>query len=136
MSKSRILEVVAAVIEHEGLILACRRRPEKAAGGKWEFPGGKLERGETHNNALVREIREELKTPVEVTAPLRTDDTVVGDDVIRLICLRARLLGDPPTESLDHDELRWVSRSELQDLDWAAPDLPAVATLAAEASTR
>lgn len=136
MSKSRILEVVAAVIEHEGLILACRRRPEKAAGGKWEFPGGKLERGETHNNALVREIREELKTSVEVTAPLRTDDTVVGDNVIRLICLRARLLGDPPTVSLDHDELRWVSRGDLQGLDWAAPDLPAVATLAAEASTR
>lgn len=136
MSESRVIEVVAAVIERDGLILACRRRPEKAAGGKWEFPGGKLEEGETHSEALVREIREELSTAIEVTVPLRTDDTMVGESTIRLICLRARLLGDPPTQSLDHDELRWVRPSDLPDLDWAAPDLPSVAELAAEAPTR
>lgn len=136
MSESRVIEVVAAVIEHEGKILACRRRPEKAAGGKWEFPGGKLEKGETHSEALVREIREELSISIEVIAPLRTDDTVVGESTIRLVCLRARLLGDPPTQSLDHDELRWVCPSSLPDLDWAAPDLPSVAELAAEAPTR
>lgn len=136
MSESRIIEVVAAIIEHEGKILACRRRPEKTAGGKWEFPGGKLEKGETHSEALVREIREELGTSIEVTAPLRTDDTVVGESTIRLMCLRARLLGEPPTESLDHDELRWVRRSDLPDLDWAAPDLPSVAELAAGSPTR
>jgi len=136
VSESRIIEVVAAIIEHEGKILACRRRPEKTAGGKWEFPGGKLEKGETHSEALVREIREELGTSIEVTAPLRTDDTVVGESTIRLMCLRARLLGEPPTESLDHDELRWVRRSDLPDLDWAAPDLPSVAELAAGSPTR
>lgn len=136
MSESRVIEVVAAVIEHEGKILACRRRLEKAAGGKWEFPGGKLEKGETHSEALVREIREELSTSIEVTAPLRTDDTVVGESTIRLICLRARLLGEPPTQSLDHDALRWVRRSDLPDLDWAAPDLPAVTELAAGSPTR
>lgn len=136
MSDNRVIEVVAAVIEHEGKILVCRRRPEKAAGGKWEFPGGKLERGETHSEALVREIREELNTFIEVTSPLRTDDTVVGESTIRLICLHARLLGDPPTQSLDHDELRWVRRSDLPDLDWAAPDLPSVAELAAGSPTR
>jgi 8-oxo-dGTP diphosphatase len=136
VSEHRVIEVVAAVIERDGLILACRRRPEKAAGGKWEFPGGKLEKGETHSEALVREIREELSTSIEVTAPLRTDDTLVGESTIRLICLRARLLGDTPTQSLDHDELRWVPRSDLPDLDWAAPDLPSVTELAAESPTR
>jgi len=136
VSESRVIEVVAAVIEHEGKILACRRRPEKAAGGKWEFPGGKLEKGETHSEALVREIREELSTSIEVTALLRADDTVVGESTIRLICLRTRLLGEPPTQSLDHDELRWVRRSDLPGLDWAAPDLPCVAELAAGAPTR
>lgn len=136
MSQRPVIEVVAAVIEHDGLILACRRRPEKAAGGKWEFPGGKLEQGETHGQALVREIQEELGAAIEVTTALRTDDTVVGGNVIRLVCLRAQLLGQPPTQSLDHDELRWVSRADLPDLDWASPDLPAVNELAGLPSSR
>lgn len=136
MAQFRVIEVVAAVIEHDGMILACRRRPEKTAGGKWEFPGGKLEEGETHAAALVREIQEELDASIEVTAPLRSDDTEVGGHIIRLTCLRARLLGEIPTESHDHDALRWVTRADLPSMDWAAPDLPAVAELAGLPSTR
>lgn len=136
VSQGRVIEVVAAVIEHEGMFLACRRRPEKAAGGKWEFPGGKIEPGETNEAALVREIQEELGTAIDVVGPLRTDDTTVGNNIIRLVCLRAHLRGDVPTNSSDHDELRWVSPSELSGLDWAAPDLPAVAELAGCAPTR
>lgn len=136
VSPDRVVEVVAAVIEHDGLVLACRRRPGKAAGGKWEFPGGKLESGETTDEALVREIREELSVKIEVIGSLRTDDTAVGHSIIRLICLRARLLGAPPTESIDHDEIRWVRSVDLPTLDWAAPDLPAVRELAAAGSTR
>lgn len=136
MSQRRTIEVVAAVIEYEGRILACRRRSEKAAGGKWEFPGGKLEQDETHSEALVREIQEELGTLIEVIAPLRVDDTAVGDLVIRLTCLRARVLGELPTKSLDHDELRWISPAGLMGLDWAAPDLPAVAELAGFSTIR
>lgn len=136
MTEGRVIEVVAAVIEHDGLVLACRRRPEKAAGGKWEFPGGKVELGETDAEALVREIQEELGIVIEVTGPLRTDDTEVGSNVIRLVCLRARLQGEVPTTSLDHDELRWVRRGDLAALDWAAPDLPAVAELSRSATTR
>lgn len=136
MSQSRVIEVVAAVVEREGLILTCRRRAEKAAGGKWEFPGGKVESGETHAEALVREIQEELGASIEVTDTLRTDDTAVGNDIIRLTCFRARLLGAPPTASLDHDELRWIDPRELPNLEWAAPDLPAVRELARTAATR
>ncbi|MER7446281.1 (deoxy)nucleoside triphosphate pyrophosphohydrolase [Microbacterium sp. NPDC097977] len=127
---------MAAVIEHEGMFLACRRRPEKAAGGKWEFPGGKIEPGETNEAALVREIQEELGTGIDVVGPLRTDDTTVGNNIIRLVCLRAQLRGDMPTSSSDHDELRWLSPGELSGLDWAAPDLPAVAELAGSTPTR
>lgn len=136
MSQGRVIEVVAAVIEHEGMFLACRRRPDKAAGGKWEFPGGKIEPGETNEAALVREIQEELGTAIDVVGPLRTDDTTVGNNIIRLVCLRARLQGDVPSHSSDHDELRWVSPSDLSGLDWAAPDLPAVAELVASTPTR
>ncbi|MBT2484278.1 MULTISPECIES: (deoxy)nucleoside triphosphate pyrophosphohydrolase [unclassified Microbacterium] len=133
MNRERVVEVVAAVIEHDGRVLACRRRPKKAAGGKWEFPGGKIEPHETPESALVREIQEELSIGIEVVSRLRTDETQVGDSVIRLICLRARLTGDAPTVSLDHDELRWLAPESLPELDWAAPDLPAVAELAGRA---
>lgn len=123
------LEVVAAVIEHGGLVLACRRAPGKAAAGRWEFPGGKIEPGETAAGALVREIREELGIGIRVTGHLTTDDT----GGIRLVCLLAALEGDPPVASTDHDALRWLPRARLGELEWADADLPAVRMLGAEA---
>lgn len=129
MGEHRVIEVVAAIIESDGLVLACRRRPEKAAGGKWEFPGGKVEQGEAPSDALVREIQEELDTSILVVGVLRRDDTRVGGNVIRLTCMHVQLLGPAPTRSADHDSLRWMASSELATLDWAAPDLPAVAEL-------
>lgn len=126
---SEPLHVVAAVIEHEGRILACRRRAGKADAGKWEFPGGKVEAGETAPEALAREIREELGVDVEVHDELTTDDTNVGGRVIRLTCLRATLTGERPHTSTDHDAMRWATPAELVTLDWAAPDLPAVRLL-------
>ena len=124
------LEVVAAVIEHGGRYLACRRRPELSAGGRWEFPGGKVEAAETPEAALVREIREELGIDIRVGEHLTTAETVVGGRVIRLICLSATLVGEPPTSSTDHDRLEWLTAAELPALDWAEPDLPAVHLLA------
>lgn len=110
-------------------VLACRRRPEKAAGGKWEFPGGKIEPGEDAATALAREIREELGVEVTVGDELTRDDTVVSGRSIRLICLFATLRGPRPEHSTDHDRLEWVRAAELPALDWAEPDLPAVRLL-------
>nr|WP_254304862.1 (deoxy)nucleoside triphosphate pyrophosphohydrolase [Rathayibacter sp. VKM Ac-2835] len=124
-----VLDVVAAVIESDGRILACRRRPEKDAGGKWEFPGGKVEAGETHEQALMREVSEELGVPVTVGDLLTTDDSQVGSRIIRLSCWWASLAGATPVSSTDHDQLKWLTRSELGPLNWAAPDLAAVARL-------
>jgi 8-oxo-dGTP diphosphatase len=121
------IEVVAAVIEDAGAYLACRRRAGKAAAGRWEFPGGKVEPGESPADALVREIREELGVGIRVTGHLTTDIT----GPIRLICLRASLDGARPESSTDHDALEWVSGSSLGDLEWADADLPAVRLLMA-----
>lgn len=124
-----VLNVVAAIIEHRGAVLACRRRPEKSAGGKWEFPGGKVEHGESREDALAREIREELGVAIDVGPIFSTDETVVGNQIIRLTCFNALLIGAPPARSNDHDDLRWLRSEYLDELDWALPDLPAVARL-------
>lgn len=123
------LRVVAAVITEHDRVLVCRRRPEKAAGGKWEFPGGKVEADEVDAVALRREVREELGVIVNVGEVLTIDDTRVGARVIRLVCLRASLIGPPPTRSVDHDRLQWVSTPDLERLDWAEPDWPVVRLL-------
>ncbi len=125
-----VLEVVAAVIERDGLVLACRRRTDRSAGGLWEFPGGKIEPGETADQALRREIAEELGVEISVVGELTADVTVVGGRSIRLVCLRATLLDAAPESSIDHDELRWMLPADLPSLEWAAPDLPAVRLLA------
>jgi len=125
-----LLDVVAAVIERDDRVLACRRRPGKAAAGRWEFPGGKIEAGETAEEALVREIREELGVGIRVTGHLTTDVT----DGIRLVCLRARLVTDAPVASTDHDALEWVALDGLGARDWADADRPAVRLLETGAS--
>ena len=126
-----VLQVAAAVIFHEDRVLACRRRAGKAAGGKWEFPGGKIEEGETPEAAVSREISEELGAEIRVLGELTTNDTLVGETTIRLVCLRAELLGEPPLSSTDHDCMVWTALQDLGELDWAAPDLPAVDLLMA-----
>lgn len=128
---AKMLEVVAAVIQDGDQFLVCRRRAGKAAGGRWEFPGGKVEDGESAADALRREIQEELAIGIRVLGELTTDDTLVGDVVIRLTCLRAELDGPRPIESTDHDSLAWVAADDLDQLDWAEPDLPAVRQLIA-----
>jgi 8-oxo-dGTP diphosphatase len=123
------LEVVAAVLIRDGRALACRRAAHKAGAGTWEFPGGKVERGESPEAALAREIREELGVDVTVGPLVDRSEVPVGDRVIDLACYRADPVGPLPTSSTDHDELRWVPLADLGDLSWSAPDLPAVRRL-------
>lgn len=123
------LEVVAAVIVDDGLMLACRRAPGKAAGGRWEFPGGKVEGEEDPAAALKRELLEELAVEIEVGELIDRSQTPVGDLIIDLATYHASLIGPRPRESTDHDRLQWISVGELARLEWADPDLPAVAAL-------
>lgn len=123
--------VVAAIIQDAaGRYLVCRRKPEKQAGGKWEFPGGKLEPGEVETEALAREVKEELNAEIKVIRLFDRSTTatqIKGEPVnIELACYACELVGAPPETSTDHDELRWVIEPEMSKFDWAEPDLPAV----------
>ncbi|MHB1927689.1 MAG: (deoxy)nucleoside triphosphate pyrophosphohydrolase [Leptospirillum sp.] len=117
------IRVACAVIVEGGRILAARRGKGRHA-GKWEFPGGKIEPGETPEEALVRELDEELGISVEIGLSL----SVVryryreGEEVI-LYPYLVRLSGGGPV-SLVHDLLRWVEPSNVDKLDWLAGDYP------------
>lgn len=130
------LRVVAAVFLRDNTVLACRRAPGRSAAGRWEFPGGKIEPGETAEQALRREIDEELSVEATVGALLDRSRTAVGPMTIDLACYLIAAHHPDPTASTDHDQLRWQPITALGDLTWAAPDLPAVAKVSAMVGNR
>ncbi len=136
-ARPRPIPVVCALIECDGRVLLARRPAHKHRGLQWEFPGGKVERGERPAAALAREIREELGCDVIPGAALpRVADA--GDGVpIELIPFVCRLRrGSPGPAALEHGEIRWVAPGSLLRHDLAAPDRPvARAYLLARADT-
>lgn len=126
-------DLVCAVITHDDHIL-CVKRPDRghpATALKWEFPGGKIERGETPEAALEREIREELNMPIVVEKELLCVEHLyeaVGDASAFSLTMRAfhcRALGKA-LQLLEHVDFRWLRPEELSLLDWAAADQPIV----------
>jgi ADP-ribose pyrophosphatase len=120
------LDVVAAVFTDQDFVLACRRRPHLRSGGRWEFPGGKVEPGEEPAAGLLRELREELDVEAEIGALLDRTTTWTADGPIRLACFLVRALTPLPATSPDHDVISWFDRARLAALDWAEPDRPAM----------
>jgi 8-oxo-dGTP diphosphatase len=119
-----MIQVVTAVIEAaDGRLLACQRPDGKSLAGKWEFPGGKIEPGESPGDALLRELKEELGITVEITGALTSVPWDYGTFAIELHPFTCRLTGGEP-QALEHREIRWCGRDELQSLDWAAADVP------------
>jgi 8-oxo-dGTP diphosphatase len=127
MNKRHLL-VVAAVIERGDEILVSLRHPKGTRPSQWEFPGGKIEPGETEQLALVREIREELGVECEVGELIRRVTHEYSDTVVELAFYRTVITqGDP--KPLSMEEIRWVPRSQLAKLDFLAADKPFVEEL-------
>jgi 8-oxo-dGTP diphosphatase len=131
---SQATVVVGAAIARRGPdgpeILCARRSAPPALAGKWEFPGGKVEPGESDAEAIVRECREELG--IEVAAgPLVGGEQPIDERFVLRIYRAEMLPGQPEPEALeDHDLLLWVRPGSLVDLDWLPADVPVVAALA------
>ncbi|TNM46099.1 (deoxy)nucleoside triphosphate pyrophosphohydrolase [Nocardioides albidus] len=126
------IEVVGAVIVRDGLVLCAQRGPGGEDGGRWEFPGGKVEPGESPRSALAREIQEELGCGVEVGAAVTTTRHQAAR-VIVLTTYWCRLTSGAPLPE-EHAAIRWLPADQLDELDWAPADLPAVALVAAQAA--
>lgn len=123
-----MIEVTAGVIQRSGLFLIARRAPGKSLEGYWEFPGGKVEAGETHEACLARELREELDLEVTVGAYIGESVTGEGDSRIRLVAYAASTEQETVI-SRDHDEVRWISIYEFGDYNFAPADLPIIKAL-------
>jgi 8-oxo-dGTP diphosphatase len=119
------LWVVAAVIRQDNLIFAAKRKEGGGSGSKWEFPGGKVESGESPEQALRREINEELSIDVSVGQCMGTFITPVDKYLIHLQCFWCTT-NQLNASLTSHTQAGWFSEQELLDLDWALPDLPAV----------
>lgn len=120
--------VVGAALLRDGRVLAARRTSPPEAAGRWEFPGGKAEQGETAEQALVREIAEELGCAIEVTGWL-AERVPIRDTHLLTVAL-ARLVDGVPTPH-EHDAIRWLAVDELDDVDWLDADRPFLDELAA-----
>ena len=120
-----MITVTAAIIVRNQKVLAARRAPGKDLAGFWEFPGGKLEPGESPEDCLQRELAEELGITVAIGPLIAENEHHYNDKAIRLRAYRVDYVGNDFTSS-DHDALKWCGFAELRALNWAPADIPIV----------
>jgi len=117
-----MIEVTCAIIEKEDKVLATRRAHGSHLEGFWEFPGGKIESGETAEECIVREIREELAVEIEIIQHLEPVEHHYPDKSIRLLPFVCKIISGQIILK-NHSEFRWLSKSDLMKPDWAAADV-------------
>lgn len=128
--------MVGAIIRRDDTVFAARRNKDRSAGGLWEFPGGKIEPGETPEGALARELLEELSVKVSIGRLIDQSISEVAGSTIELSCFATTLCGDDPTSSTDHDAMTWVRLDELANYEWAPGDVPIIDRLPLLLETR
>jgi len=112
--------VVAAVVERNGRFLVTRRLDGTHLAGCWEFPGGKVHEGETHEAALAREISEELNADILNLRKIFHTAHTYPERVVELHFFRGELMGDP--EPMLGQALRWIARDQFKSLDFPPAD--------------
>ncbi len=128
--ENKTIAVVCAIIIYNGKILAVQRGPTMSLPLKWEFPGGKIEKNETAEACIKREIKEELNIEILLLKKLSTSFYKYPNISIELIPFVAQYLsGDLVLK--EHQNFQLLSLAELNNLDWAEADLPIVKELQA-----
>ena len=114
-------EVVAALIWEENRFLACQRPAHKARGLLWEFVGGKVEPGETKEQALIRECQEELAVTVAVQEVVMDVDHIYPDLTVHLTLFNASIAEGIP-QKIEHNDLRWITVEEIDQYEFCPAD--------------
>ncbi len=130
-----MIRVCAAIFEQGGLIMSARRKKGSHLAGFWEFPGGKIEPGETPEACLVRELEEEFGIIAEVGMFIGESIFDYGTKIIQLLAYKiTSFTGE--LQPVDHDSIQWLSLNELDDVKWAPADIPLIQQYKAIQSTK
>lgn len=122
------INVVGAVIMQDGLILCAQRGPHGSLPNMWEFPGGKVESGESPRQALIREVSEELKCAITVGDEVTTTTHDYDFGTVKLTTFACELTSGKP-ELTEHTDTKWLLPADLNELEWAPADIEAVRIL-------
>lgn len=120
-----MIAVVAGLIVRDGKLLIAQRPGDKHMGGRWEFPGGKIEKGESPEAALRRELSEELGIEVKVGRIYHAVMHSYPEKDVLLMFYRCSLMFGEP-QPIEEADVRWIKESEIRLYNWAEADIPAV----------
>ena len=128
----KLIKVVGAIIENENSEILCALRSTKMSlPNLWEFPGGKIEKGESLADAIVREIKEELDCTISFIDIFNENTYDYDNFIVNLTTARCKLVEGKPTAN-EHDKLIWLPKENLISLNWAPADISAMKQLVKE----
>ncbi|RQD69545.1 MAG: 8-oxo-dGTP diphosphatase MutT [Tindallia sp. MSAO_Bac2] len=120
--------VTAAIIINNNKVMIARRGKNQKLAGKWEFPGGKLKPGESMEDCLIRELKEELNLTVEISGYFGESIYQYGQELIKLVVYYVNWKDGEPVLNF-HDKVKWVDKDELSEYDFSPADIPFVKIL-------
>ena len=126
MEERKLVTVTAGVIYHDNKILIAQRRKDKSLGGFWEFPGGKIEAGETCEQTLAREIKEEFNIDIQVGKYLFEHTYSYENFDLKMYVYEANWDGKGTIKICDHEQYAFVSVSEMDAYSFAGADYPVI----------
>ena len=129
-----MVEVVAALLFDKERFLICQRGKQKSSGLLWEFVGGKVEKGETKEEALVRECREELSIGIKVGKSIAEVTHTYPDITVHLTLFHAAIVEGEPILSIEHNDMRWITADELSLYEFCPADIEILDVIKAYAS--